>query len=120
LPHFQADCFDRELPKNGDVPNSPLVVVSGAPGPASAAEGKMALCMHTSTSAGAGYRGALEGWAKAGIKYVELNATVVNTFLKTDTLDGARKVLKDNGLTAVHGTLGVRGLLEPNEVAPVV
>jgi 2-keto-myo-inositol isomerase len=90
------------------------VVVSGTPGPASAAEGKMALCMHTTTSAGAGYRGALEGWAKAGIKNVELNGTVVDTFLKTDTLDGARKVLKDNGLTAVHGALAVGELLDPN------
>jgi sugar phosphate isomerase/epimerase len=89
------------------------IVVSGTTG-ASAAEGKMALCMHTTTSAGAGYRGALEGWAKAGIKNVELNAIVVNTFLKTDTLGGARNVLKDNGLTAVHGALAVPGLIEPN------
>lgn len=74
----------------------------------------MVLCMHTNTSAAAGYRGALEGWAKAGIKNVELNALVVEAFLKTDTLDGARKVLTDNGLTVVHGALSVDGLLEPN------
>jgi 2-keto-myo-inositol isomerase len=89
------------------------VAVSSAPGPASAA-GKMVLCMHTNTSVAAGYRGALEGWAKAGIKNVELNATLVDEFLKTDTLDGARKVLTDNGLTAVHGGVSVDGLLEPN------
>ena len=74
----------------------------------------MTLCMHTTTSAKAGYRGALEGWAKAGIKYVELNALVVDTFLKSDTLDGARNVLRDNGLTAVHGTLAVGGLIVPD------
>jgi sugar phosphate isomerase/epimerase len=74
----------------------------------------MVLCMHTNTSVAAGYRGALEGWAKAGIKNVELNATLVDEFLKTDTLDGARKVLTDNGLTAVHGGVSVDGLLEPN------
>lgn len=90
------------------------VVVSGTPGPASSAEGKMVLCMHMTTSAAAGYRGALEGWAKAGIKYVELHGPLLDDFLKTDTLDGARKVLADNGLTAVHGTLAVGGLLEPN------
>jgi 2-keto-myo-inositol isomerase len=93
------------------------VVVSGTPGPASSAEGKMVLCMHTTTSAAAGYRGALEGWAKAGIKNVELNAVVVDEFLKTDTLNGARKVLTDNGLAAVHGALAVgggAGLLDPN------
>jgi len=79
----------------------------------SAAERKMVLCMHTNTSAAAGYRRALEGWAKAGIRNVELNALVVEEFLKTDTLEGARKVLSDNGLTAVHGAVAVDGLLEP-------
>jgi len=74
----------------------------------------MVLCIHTNTSSAAGYRGALEGWAKAGIKHVELNATFVDDFLKTDTLDGARKVLTDNGLSPVHGAVSVDGLLEPN------
>src|SRR5258708_23965087 len=111
--------------ENGDTPRfligagavglSPIAV-SSAPGPASAAAaaGKMVLCMHTNTSVGAGYRGALEGGAKSGIKNVELNATLVDEFLKTDTLDGARKVLTDNGLTAVHGGVNVDGLLQPN------
>ena len=92
---------------------SPLGV-SGTLKSASAAERKMVLCMHSNTSAGAGYRRALEGWAKAGIKNVELNALFVDEFLKTDTIDGARKVLTDNGLTAVHGAVSVDGLLEPN------
>ena len=74
----------------------------------------MMLCMHMNTSSGAGYRGALEGWAKAGIKNVELSAGPVDDFLKTDTLEGARKVLADNGLTPVHAAVGVNGLLEPN------
>src|SRR5262245_45825160 len=90
------------------------LAASGAPGPAAAAEGKMLLCMHSNTSVAAGYRRALDGWAKAGIKYVELNAVFVDEFLKNDTLDGARKVLSDNGLTAVHGAVAVDGLLEPN------
>ena len=99
----------------GAVGLSPIAL-SGAPAPASeaAAARKMVLCMHTNTSVAAGYRGALEGWAKAGIKNVELNATLVDEFLKTDSLDGARKVLTDNGLTAVHGGVSVDGLLEPN------
>ena len=74
----------------------------------------MSLCIHTNTSHAAGYRGALEGWAKAGIKNVELNARLIDDFLKTDTLDGARKVLTDHGLTAVHGSVAVGGLLAPN------
>src|SRR4029077_6797983 len=97
----------------GAVGLSPIAL-SSASGPAAAAAGKMVLCMHTNTSVAAGYRGGLEGWAKAGIKNVELNATLVDEFLKTDTLDGARKVLTDNGLTAVHGGVSVDGLLEPN------
>jgi len=91
---------------------TPLVLL--APRVGSAAEGNMTLCLHTNTSSGAGYRGALEGWAKAGIKNVELNAALIDEFIKTDTLEGARKVLADNGLTAVHGAVGVNGLLEPN------
>lgn len=79
---------------------------------AAAAKGKMSLCMHGNTSA-AGYRAALEGWAKAGIKQVELNAAPIEAFIKTDSLDGARKVLADNGLALVHGAVGV-GLLEPS------
>ena len=75
----------------------------------------MTLCMHTNTSSGAGYRGALEGWAKAGIKYVEINAGLVDEFLKTDTIEDAKKVLSDNGLTPVHGTVGQFGLIEPND-----
>ncbi|MEQ1579076.1 MAG: sugar phosphate isomerase/epimerase [Steroidobacteraceae bacterium] len=91
---------------------TPLMLV--APRVSFAIDGKMTLCLHTNTSSGAGYRGALEGWARAGIKHVELNAALVDDFLKMDTLEGARKVLADNGLTAVHGAVGVNGLLEPN------
>jgi sugar phosphate isomerase/epimerase len=79
-----------------------------------AAPGKMALCLHSNTSASAGYRGALEGWARAGITNVELNAALIGEFLQSDTLAGARQVLADNGLTLVHGAVGVGGLLEPS------
>ena len=73
----------------------------------------MQLCLHMTTSASAGYRAALEGWARAGITLVELDATLVDAFLQTDTIAGARRVLVDNGLTAVHGAVGVAGLIEP-------
>jgi len=89
------------------------IALSGLSRPASAADGKMQLCIHTNTSNSAGYRGALEGWAKAGIKYVELNARLVDEFLENDTLAGARNVLTDNGLTAIHGAVSVGGLLAP-------
>jgi 4-hydroxyphenylpyruvate dioxygenase len=80
-----------------------------------AAEGKMVLAMHTNTSSAAGYRGALEGWAKAGIRNVEINAALLDEFLKMDTLAAARRVLTDNALTPVSGAVGVAALLEPDD-----
>src|SRR5215468_11554924 len=78
------------------------------------AAGKMSLAIHQNTSAGAGYRKSLEGWARAGIKNVEITAALLDGFLKTDTLDAARHVLTDNGLTPVSSAAGVGGLIEPN------
>jgi len=80
----------------------------------SAAGNKMTLCIHQNTSAGAGYRKSLEGWARAGIKYVEITNTLLDEFLKTDDLPAARRVLTDLGLTPVHAATGVTGLWEPN------
>jgi len=78
------------------------------------AAGKMTLAMHQNTSAGAGYRASLEGWARAGIKYVELTSVLVDGFLKSDSLAAARRVLSDLGLTPVSVACGVTGLWEPH------
>lgn len=78
------------------------------------AAGKMTLAMHQNTSAGAGYRESLEGWARAGIKYVEITNTLLDGFLKNDSLAAARRVSTDLGLTPVCGACGVTGLWEPN------
>src|SRR5262245_2425113 len=78
------------------------------------AAGKMTLAIHQNTSAGAGYRGSLEGWSRAGIKHVELTNTLLDEFLKTDSLPAARRVLTDLGLTPVSCACGVFGLWEPN------
>src|SRR5262249_12104738 len=80
----------------------------------SAATAKMTLAIHQNTSAGAGYRKSLEGWARAGIKNVEITTALLDDFLKTDTLDAARRVLTDNALTPVSSAAGVGGLIEPN------
>jgi len=85
-----------------------------ATGITSAASGKMTLAIHQNTSAGAGYRSSLESWSRAGIKNVELTNTLLDDFLKTDSLPAARRVLTDLGLTAVQGATGVTGLWEPN------
>jgi 4-hydroxyphenylpyruvate dioxygenase len=78
------------------------------------AAGKMTLAIHQNTSAGAGYRGSLDGWSRAGIKYVELTNTLLDGFLKTDSLPAARRVLTDLGLSPVSCACGVSGLWEPN------
>ena len=75
---------------------------------------KMTLSMHQFTSAGAGYRKSLEGWAKAGIRNVEPAGGLLDDYLATDSLAGAKRVLTDNGLTIVSGAIGISGLWEPN------
>jgi 2-keto-myo-inositol isomerase len=78
------------------------------------AASKMTLGLHQNTSSPAGYRRSLEGWARAGIKHVELVSNLVDEFLKTDTIAAARRVLTDNGLTAVSASSGAGGIFEPN------
>ena len=75
--------------------------------------GRMLLAMHQNTSRAAGYRGSLEGWARAGIRYVELNNGLLDAFLENDTLAAARRVLTDNGLTPVSAAAGLPDLWIP-------
>jgi sugar phosphate isomerase/epimerase len=81
---------------------------------AEAADGKMTLALHQNTSSRAGFRASLEGWARAGIKEVEITNNLLDAFLKTDSLPAARRVLTDLGLTPVSAACGVSGLIEPN------
>lgn len=80
----------------------------------SKAGGKMTLCLHQNTSAGAGYRKSLEGWARAGIKEVELVSSMLDEFLKTEDLAAARKVVTDLGLTAVSCSPGLSDFWNPH------
>jgi sugar phosphate isomerase/epimerase len=61
----------------------------------------MTLSIHQNTSRAAGYKKSLEGWAKAGIKNVELTDNMLDEFLKTDNIAAAKRVLTDLGLTPV-------------------
>src|SRR5262245_24905609 len=90
---------------------APMVLMAGR---MLSAAGKMTLAIHQNTSSGAGYRGSLEGWARAGIKHVELTNTLLDGFLKSDSLPAAKRVLTDLGLTPVSSACGVFGLWEPN------
>src|ERR1051325_2477398 len=93
---------------------APLGTLAMSGARAAAATGKMKLCLHQKTSASAGYRQSLAGSARAGIRNVEIPAQLLDDFLKTDSLDAARRVLTDNGLTPVSSGAGVGGLIEPN------
>jgi len=85
-----------------------------AAGHAAAAAANMTLSMHQTTSAAAGYRKSLEGWAKAGIRHVEPTARLLDDHLKTGTLAAAKRILTDHDLKVVCGAVGVTGLWEPN------
>lgn len=73
----------------------------------------MALCLHQTTLAAAGYRKSLEGAAKAGIRLIEVIPAHVEEFVKADSMAAARRLLSDLGLKAVSSG-GVRSLFEPN------
>ncbi len=79
----------------------------------SAPPGKMLLSIHQNTSRAAGFRGSLEGWARAGIEYVELNAGMLDGFLENDTLPAARRLLTDLGLTPVSAAAGLPDIWIP-------
>jgi len=81
--------------------------------PLSAAAGTMHLCLHQTTSAGSSFRASLEGYARAGIRYVELIPPLVDEFLKHESAASAKRLVADLGLKAVSMG-GVRGLAEPN------
>ena len=81
--------------------------------PLRAASEPLVLCLHQTTSAPAGYRKSAEGYARAGIKYVEVIPPHVTEFVKHEGMPAARRLLSDLGLTAVSSG-GVRGLWEPS------
>ncbi len=92
---------------------APLVISSSGSHAQTAAPGKMLLAMHQNTSSAAGFRGSLEGWARAGIEYVELNAGLLDGFLENDTLNGARALLDDLGQTPICAAVTLPDLWIP-------
>jgi sugar phosphate isomerase/epimerase len=103
------------LPRRTVLQAAPLLLAAKRAG---AATRTMTLSMHQTTSARAGYRKSLEGWAKAGIREVEPTADLLDDYLKTETLAAAKRVLADQGLKIVSGAVGVTGLWEPNPGFP--
>jgi sugar phosphate isomerase/epimerase len=75
--------------------------------------GPMALALHQNTSRAAGYRGSLEGWARAGIRHVELSDALLDRFLEGESLAAARSVLDDLGLVPVSASVVAQDLWLP-------
>ena len=92
---------------------APLFLANQTSKAQSAPAGKMLLAMHQNTSRAAGFRASLEGWARAGIQYVELNERMLDGFLENDTLVGARNLLSNLGLTPVSASAALPDLWLP-------
>ena len=89
-----------------------ILASAGALSVAGADDARMQICVHQTTSLAAGYRASLEGYARAGIRLVEVIAPHVETFVAKEGMPAARRLLSDLGLTAVSSG-GVVGLWEP-------
>lgn len=70
------------------------------------------LAMNQATSMAADYRRAMEGYAKAGFKYVEPWVSKIDEFAAKDSLPAAKRILSDNGLTTV-AACAQGGIVEP-------
>jgi len=75
----------------------------------------MRLAMHQNTSRAAGFRGSLEGWSRAGIRYAEINDGLLDAFVREDSIQGARTLLDDLGMTPVSFAAVVPGLWIPGD-----
>ncbi|MCC6392754.1 MAG: sugar phosphate isomerase/epimerase [Bryobacterales bacterium] len=72
------------------------------------------LCLHQTTSAGSTFRQSLEGYARAGIRHVEIIPQLLDPFVAKEGLPAAKRLLSDLGMKAVSSGSGVRGLVEPS------
>jgi sugar phosphate isomerase/epimerase len=93
---------------------APVALAAAGAVAAATGEHKMTLAIHQNTSNGAGYRKSLEGWARAGIKDVEITNTLLDEFLKADTLAAAKRVITDLGLNLVQAATGATEIWEPS------
>ncbi len=86
--------------------------VAPAQGP-KAAPGGLFLCLHEATSAGFDFRAAMEGYARAGVRAVEVTLPKLEEFVARESTATARRLLEDLGLRPV--SCGSQtGLAEPN------
>ena len=89
--------------------------VSPLPGPAApknAQKEQVRLAMNEATSMNADYRKAMEGYSRAGFRWVEPWISKVDEFTARESLAVAKRVLADNGLTPVCAC-AQGGIVEP-------
>jgi sugar phosphate isomerase/epimerase len=71
------------------------------------------VCMHQISSNGFDYRASLEGYAKAGVRAVEVVLTKAREFAEKESPAAARRLLDDLGLQAVSSSNQL-GIVEPS------
>jgi hypothetical protein len=74
----------------------------------------MFVSMHEASSARFDFKTAMEGYAKAGIRAVEVDLTKVREFATKESPAAAKRLLQDLGLRAVSSSNQL-GLPEPSE-----
>lgn len=74
------------------------------PSPAPPGAGGMFVCMHEATSADHDFRTAMEGYARAGVRAVEVDLVKVREFVGSGSPDKARRFLSDLGLKPVSSS----------------
>ena len=73
----------------------------------------MLLAMHQNTTRAAGFRGSMEGWSRAEIRYVELGAPQLSAFLESNTLPAARRLLSDLNLIPASAAVVLQDIWLP-------
>ena len=92
-----------------------LLAFAAAPALAqTSAPAGLSVCMHQASSAKFDFRTAMEGYARAGVRNVEVTLRTVRDFAKQESTDAARRLLGDLGLRAVSSS-GQSGLAESGE-----
>jgi sugar phosphate isomerase/epimerase len=93
----------------------PLQAQRGTASPPPRLGSRLTVCMHEASSERFDFRAAMEGYAKAGIRYVEPNLIKVREFaMKEGGPPAAKKLLDDLGLLAASSSNQL-GLMEPSD-----
>ena len=95
--------------------DAPLQAQRGTPSPAPRIGSGLTVCMHEASSDRFDFRTAMEGYARAGVRYVEPNLVKVREFvMKEGGPAAAKRLLDDLGLRPAS-TSNMLGLMEPSD-----